>query len=169
MEKRREKMKEMAMAPIQARLERSSMQGLFELFFPRAEAGRLAELATAIKFNLPLPKKGRKARSAQTESNRVKPSQSGDNGLTTEGRDASQRRPAIKPDQNEESGLTVNPGRDSSAQTETNRGRLGEASLPCESEQAGQTESNQVKPSQSENTGLTVKAGCADGVLESAT
>ena len=82
MEKRREKMKEVAMAPIQARLERSSMQGLFELFFPRAEAGRLAELATAIKFNLPLPKKGRKACSGQTESNPVKPSQTEKTGLT---------------------------------------------------------------------------------------
>ena len=213
MEKRREKRKELAMAPIQARLERSSMQGLFELFFPCAEAGRLAELATAIKFNLPLPKKGRKTPTrqtgskrgrlgeaslpcegepdgqtgskrgrlgeaslpcegepdGQTESNPVKPSQSEDGGLPSRGRDASPRRPALKPGQTEDSGLTVNPGRDPFGQDESNPGRLGEASLPCESEPDGQTESNPVKASQSEKTGLTVKAECADGVLESAT
>jgi hypothetical protein len=71
MEKRREKMKKMALAPIQARLERSSMQGLFEMYFPRAEAGRLAELAAAVKFDLPLPKKGRKGQTRQTGSNKA--------------------------------------------------------------------------------------------------
>ena len=70
-----EKKKEVAMTPINAMMERSSLQDLFESFLPRAEARRMAELATAIKFNLPLPKKGRKDPFRYTRSNPVKPSQ----------------------------------------------------------------------------------------------
>jgi len=98
LEKSREKMKKTTLAPIQAAMERGSMQSLFEMYFDRADAKRMAELAAAVKYNLPLPKKrrsrpscqtasnkagsrkqkaeiARKAASGQTESNRVKPSQ----------------------------------------------------------------------------------------------
>jgi hypothetical protein len=71
-----------ALTPINAMMERSSLQGMFETFLPRAEARRMAELTTAIKFNLPLPKKGRKDPFRYTRPNPVKPSQTiADRGL----------------------------------------------------------------------------------------
>ena len=97
-----EKKKEVAMMPINAMMEQSSLQGLFESFLPRAEARRMAELAVAIKFNLPLPKEGRKAPPGQTRSNPVKPSlprrSNAKAGLS--------RRSNAKADQSETSGLT---------------------------------------------------------------
>jgi hypothetical protein len=166
-EKHTEKMKELALRPIQAMLERSSMQGMFEMYVPRLEAGRLAELATAIKFNLPLPKKARKAPSGQTRSNHIPSTPS-----TQEDPSGQTQSNPVKPSQTiADCGLRIADSRqdDPSGQTESDpHGTNGTNGTP-ERDPAGQTQSNPVKPGQSENGGLTVKPECADGRLQTAT
>jgi hypothetical protein len=175
-QKQQEKMKERALAPVTAAMERSGMQALFETFYPRTDAGRLAELATALKFDLPLPKKGRKGRSVQKEtnkaesrkqkagiarkaasgqtgSNRVKPSQAiADCGLRIA--DCAQDEPSGREYSvrgEKSAGETpALPGKlnSDSGQDESNLVRRSQSAATGGSGPAGQTESNPVKPSQ---------------------
>jgi hypothetical protein len=168
-EKKREKLKQRALAPLNAMMERSSLQGLFETFLPRAESRRMAELVAAVKFNLPLPEEGQKAQPRPTPSNPVKPrsprrgnakaglprrslakaGKSVGSRLPSQGRDASRRRRALEPAQCEDIASTVEPESDPSGQTGSTPGRSGEASPPCESGPAGPAGSNIVQPLQS--------------------
>jgi len=166
-EKQKAKIKEAAMAPIQAGLERNSMQGIFEMCFPREDAKRMAEFAAAIKFNLPLRKKGLKARdsnNAESRKQKVEIGRKDASGQT--------RSKPVKPSQRiADCGLGIaDCAQDEpSGQEESELVRRSQSAATGGSGSSGQTESNPVKASQSENTGLTVEPESADGVLESAT
>ncbi len=70
--KRREKIRGMAMAPILARMEQNNLERLFGNYVDEAAARRLAEFVTAIKFNLPLPKTPRPEPPGQTSRSNPK-------------------------------------------------------------------------------------------------
>jgi hypothetical protein len=145
MEKQREKWKKIAMAPMQAAMERNSNQGIFEMFFPRATASRMAELAAAVKYNLPLPKEGRRAASGQTRSKPVKPLRA---------------HASPRPTPSDQSDPT-DPSDSAPTQSAPSY-----PSYP--SYQSDPTESNPVKPSQSETTDLPVEPQSANGESQTA-
>ena len=76
------KMKETALAPIMAGLERQNLERMFALFVEAEPAKKLAELVTAVKFDLPWSKSAKRSHPGQTQSNPVKPSQTKSRGLT---------------------------------------------------------------------------------------
>jgi hypothetical protein len=158
MEKQREKWKKIAMAPMQAAMERNSNQGIFEMFFPRATASRMAELAAAIKYNLPLPKKGRSAASGQTRSKPVKPLRA----------HASPRPIPSDPTDPTDSGSIPNP--QSAIRNPQSFDPQSCDPRPTQSDPTDppQTGSNPVKPSQSETSGLPLEPQSADGELQTA-
>ena len=57
MEKHTAKMKQLALSPIKAELERSSLRRMFGLFYEEEAAKRLADLVISVKFDLPRRKK----------------------------------------------------------------------------------------------------------------
>jgi len=57
MEKHTAKMKQLALSPIKAELERGSLRRMFGLFYEEEAAKRLADLVIAVKFDLPRRKK----------------------------------------------------------------------------------------------------------------
>ena len=57
MEKHTAKMKELALSPIHAELERGSLRRMFGLFYEEEAAKRLADLVISVKFDLPRCKK----------------------------------------------------------------------------------------------------------------
>ncbi len=167
-EKKREKLKQRALAPLNAMMERSSLQGMFETFLPRAESRRMAELVTAVKFNLPLPEKGQEAQPRPTRSNPVKPGsprrRTAKAGLPRRrtAKAGLPRRSNAKEDQSEDSALTVETETDPPGQIGSIPGRLGEASPPCEGDAAGPNDSDSVRRSQSAATGESEPSGQAE-------
>ena len=61
-----EKWKKMALAPWLAMMERNSMEGMLKMYFPPDIAAKIAEDVTAIKFDLPTPKKAPAQQAGQT-------------------------------------------------------------------------------------------------------
>jgi hypothetical protein len=123
-EEQAEKMKQVALTPLRARLERRSLEGMFELLVGRSEARRLADFVTSVKFDLPRSKKARARLTGQTRSNRVKPRQSGKGGLTGDperaddpplpeearsGPSGQTQSNPVKPSQSENNGMTGKP------------------------------------------------------------
>ena len=66
MEKSREESRKMALAPWLAMMERNSMEGMLKMYFPPDIAAKIAEDVTAIKFDLPKPKKAPAQQTGQT-------------------------------------------------------------------------------------------------------
>jgi hypothetical protein len=171
-EKDRARIKEAALAPIQAVLERQSMQKMLELYFPAA-ARRVAALAASIKYNLPLPKKGRKAPGRQTGAHKAE-SRKQKAEIARKAASGQSESNLVKPSQTiADCGLRI-------ADCGQNEASGQDESDPCygtngtngtqERDPAGQTESNLVKPpSQSGDSGVAVKPECADGELQTAT
>ena len=120
-----EKWKKMALAPWQAMLERNSMEGMLKMTYSPDAAAQIAERMTAIKFDLPTPKKAPAQQPSQTvadcpqdappgqaESKPVKPSQSEKKAPTVKAAKAPSGQAGsnpVKASQSETSGLTVNP------------------------------------------------------------
>jgi len=71
--KKKEKIRQIAMAPILARMERNNLEDMFTGFVDDQAAKRLAEFVTAIKFDLPLPKKPRPEPPGQTSRSNPEP------------------------------------------------------------------------------------------------
>jgi hypothetical protein len=167
MEKQREKWKKIAMAPMQAAMERNSNQGIFEMFFPRATASRMAELAAAIKYNLPLPKKGRSAATGQTQSKPVKPRAHARPRPTP----SDQSDPTDPSDSAPTQSAQSYPSYPSyqSDPTDSNTEPCSQSAATGKSDPSGPTESDPVKPSQSETTALPIEPQSADGELHTTT
>ncbi|MGA2540243.1 MAG: hypothetical protein ABSG78_01640 [Verrucomicrobiota bacterium] len=72
--KNKEKLRQLAMSPILARMEQNSMENMFAGFVDDQAAKRLAEFVIAIKFDLPLPKKPRPQPPGQTSRSNPEPS-----------------------------------------------------------------------------------------------
>jgi hypothetical protein len=172
MEKSREESRKMALAPWLAMMERNSMEGMLKMYFPPAIAAKIAEDVTAIKFDLPKPKKAPAQQTGQTIA---------DCGLPIA--DCPQNEPPVqagskpvKPSQSEMTASAVNAGTAPSSQAESNPVKPSQTIADCglqiadcpQNEPPRQAESKPVKPSQSETSGLTVKPEPAEARLKTA-